>query len=100
MYIAMNRFHIFCGHEAVFESIWRNRESLLDDVPGFKQFNLIKGATSEKSTLYISHSIWESEHLFKEWTRSENFRLAHKNASKNSHLYEGHPMFEGFEMVL
>ena len=100
MYVAMNRFNIVSGCEDEFEAIWKGRESHLTNVRGFKRFNLIKGTASEKTTLYISHSIWESEELFKHWTKSENFRLAHKNAGNNSHLYEGHPQFEGFEIVL
>ena len=43
MYIAMNRFKISLGSEAAFEKVWRDRDSHLWDVPGFKNFNLIKG---------------------------------------------------------
>lgn len=35
MFIAMNRFKIVLGKEADFEKIWRERDSRLDDVPGF-----------------------------------------------------------------
>ena len=43
MYIAMNRFKIILGRETEFEKIWKERDTHLDDVPGFKKFNLIKG---------------------------------------------------------
>ena len=36
MYIAMNRFKIALGSEATFEELWRQRESHLDEVPGFR----------------------------------------------------------------
>ena len=42
-FIAMNRFKIAIGREEDFENIWRNRETHLDDVDGFKKFNLLKG---------------------------------------------------------
>ena len=41
MYIAMNRFKIKNGNEKDFENLWRNRETFLDKVEGFKKFNLI-----------------------------------------------------------
>ena len=100
MYIAMNRFKIVKGKEDVFESIWNNRESHLDKVKGFKNFNLIKSAGNEDYTLYASHSTWESENAFIDWTKSESFREAHKNAGQHKDVYIGHPVFEGFTIVI
>ena len=37
MYIAMNRFKIVKGKEDIFEDIWKNRDSHLDNVTGFDQ---------------------------------------------------------------
>ena len=61
MYIAMNRFKIVLGKEQQFEDIWRNRDSHLENVPGFIDFNLIKGSSNENFTLYASHSRWNTE---------------------------------------
>ena len=41
MYVAMNRFRISEGREAEFEQTWRERDSHLDEVPGFQQFQLV-----------------------------------------------------------
>ena len=100
MYIAMNRFKIINGKEEDFEQVWKSRETHLDKVPGFEKFNLIKGNTKEGYTLYASHSVWKSEEDFINWTQSKEFRLAHKNAGNNKHLYLGHPEFEGFKKIL
>ena len=100
MYIAMNRFKIKNGNEKDFENLWRNRETYLDKVEGFKKFNLIKGEKFEEYTLYASHSTWSSKDSFTNWTKSEEFRNAHKNAGENRDLYLGHPQFEGFEVIL
>ena len=100
MFIAMNRFKIIIGKENEFENVWKSRETHLDKVPGFKKFNLIKGKSSENYTLYASHSIWNSEKDFINWTKSEEFRLAHKDAGSNKHLYIGHPEFEGFNKII
>ena len=100
MFIAMNRFKIVLGKEIDFEEIWKNRDSRLKDVPGFIEFNLIKGLTKENFTLYASHSKWKSEEDFVNWTKSESFRLAHKNTGQNKNIYIGHPEFEGFKIII
>jgi heme-degrading monooxygenase HmoA len=58
MFIAMNRFIINEGHEEAFENVWRNRDSSLSEVPGFKTFHLLKGPRNDTTgqTLYASHT--------------------------------------------
>ena len=100
MFIAMNRFKIVKGREKDFEKIWKDRDSHLEGIEGFKEFHLVKGKSEVSYTLYASHSIWESEDCFLNWTKSEAFRLAHKGAGKQSDIYIGHPVFEGFNVVI
>lgn len=102
MFVAMNRFRVNKGQEADFEAVWRNRDSQLHELEGFKTFNLLKGPESEdgETVLYASHTIWASKENFIAWTKSEQFRNAHKNAGQNKGLYAGPPQFEGFESVL
>ena len=100
MYIAMNRFKIALGSEATFENLWRQRESFLDEVPGFREFHLLRGPTNEDHTLYASHSVWDSETNFEAWTESESFRKAHAQDHAPQGTYLGHPQFEGFEIIL
>ena len=96
----MNRFKIILGKEDDFENVWKTRETFLDDVDGFINFNLLRGDSTDEYTLYSSHSIWQSKEHFIAWTKSEAFRKAHKNAGENKPLYLGHPEFEGFNIVL
>ena len=58
MFIAMNRFKVKLGEETYFEEIWKNRDTHLNKVPGFKKFNLIKSESNEEYTclLYTSPS--------------------------------------------
>jgi heme-degrading monooxygenase HmoA len=100
MFIAMNRFKINVGFEADFETVWRERETYLDEVPGFKKFNLLKGPSSEEYTLYASHSTWESRAAFDAWTQSDAFKKAHAGANPNRGTYMGHPELELFEAVI
>ncbi|MEX0302070.1 MAG: antibiotic biosynthesis monooxygenase [Leisingera sp.] len=101
-YIAMNRFKIRPGREADFENIWKERESRLKELKGFREFRLLKGPATQEHCLYSSHVIWDSRSDFEAWTKSQQFRDAHKNAGKREGKSPilGHPQFEGFETVL
>ena len=96
----MNRFRISLGSEQVFEDLWRQRDSYLDEVPGFQEFHLIKGPSDDEATLYASHTVWASREDFEAWTESESFRKAHARARAPEGTYQGHPVFEGFDVVL
>jgi heme-degrading monooxygenase HmoA len=98
MYIAMNRFRVKTGSEEAFEQVWLSRDTQLTKVPGFVEFHLLKGPTHEDHTLYSSHTVWLNKVAFEAWTKSEAFRLAHKDAGQNKVLYLDHPQFEGFEV--
>ena len=98
MFIAMNRFRVRKGSEDAFETVWLNRDTQLEKVPGFVEFRLLKGPQTEDHTLYASHSTWRSRAAFEAWTKSEAFRAAHARAGENKPLYLDHPQFEGFEV--
>ncbi len=97
MFIAMNRFKIASGSEDVFVDIWKNRETHLETVPGFKAFHLLKGPSNDEYTLFASHTTWESRDAFEDWTKSEAFRKAHAGAGGNRDIYLGPPQLELFE---
>ncbi len=101
MYIAMNRFKVRTGSEDDFEAVWKGRNSTLHEMEGFRSFHLLRGPAREGDgyTLYASHTVWESQEAFTAWTKSENFRAAHRGAGDNKPLYIGHPEFEGFSVV-
>ena len=98
MFIAMNRFRVKKGSEQAFEQVWLNRDSQLNNVPGFVEFHLLKGPEHEDFTLYASHTVWQNQSAFEAWTKSEAFRAVHKDAGQNKPLYIDHPQFEGFEV--
>ena len=101
MFIAMNRFRIARGSEDAFEQVWLNRDSQLNQVPGFVEFHLLKGPEAEDHTLYSSHTVWASKADFEAWTKSDQFRKSHARANNTGNaapLYLGHPKFEGFEV--
>lgn len=100
MFVAMNRFRVRRGHEEAFEALWRGRDSRLAEMAGFESFHLLRGGATEAHTLYASHSVWRDKAAFEAWTRSEQFRHAHRDVGQNRPLYDGAPEFEGFEAVV
>ena len=99
MYIAMNRFQVVKGSEAAFEEVWRTRDRHLDELEGFVDFHLLRGPEAEDHTLYSSHTVWRTKDDFIAWTKSEQFRKAHRGAGDRKPMFLGHPQFEGFEAV-
>ncbi|WP_127144509.1 antibiotic biosynthesis monooxygenase family protein [Pelagibacterium montanilacus] len=102
MFVAMNRFKVKPDATTAFEEIWKSRDSRLHEMKGFREFHLLRGPEREAEgyVLYASHTIWESREDFEAWTKSQNFRDAHKNAgSQGRDIYVGHPEFEGFSVV-
>ena len=101
MFLAMNRFQVLAGQEQTFVDIWRNRNSYLDEVPGFETFNLLRGSTENGITLFSSHSQWASRQAFEDWTRSDAFRKAHAGAGKTTEgIYAGPAKLELFESII
>lgn len=101
MYIAMNRFKVKTGSEEAFEAVWKGRDSRLSQMKGFRTFHLLRGPVNEQEgyTLFASHTVWDSHDDFVAWTKSQNFRDAHRNAGKHKPTYLEHPRFEGFSVV-
>lgn len=99
MYLAMNRFTVPVDNATAFEELWLSRKSRLNEVPGFVEFHMLKGAEADGTILYASHTVWESEEHFLGWTRSDQFRTAHSKAGDTRKLHQGAPKFEGFTAI-
>ena len=100
MYIAMNHFHIAAGRAEEFERVWRERDSHLDEVPGFVRFHLVRGKDDDDgSHRYASHVEWQNRQAFVDWTHSEAFRKAHATRSTPEGLMLEHPRFHGWQAV-
>ncbi|MDJ0822422.1 MAG: antibiotic biosynthesis monooxygenase [Paracoccaceae bacterium] len=99
MYLTMNRFKVVPDKTQAFEDLWKMRDSHLKSVPGFRAFHLLKGENHGDHVLYASHTIWEDESSFRDWTKSEAFRMAHKGAKSSGDMYLAAPDLEIFEAV-
>ncbi|MCR9125677.1 MAG: antibiotic biosynthesis monooxygenase [Rhodobacteraceae bacterium] len=99
MYLTMNRFQVRPEACAAFETLWMQRDSHLKSVPGFVSFALMRGPEAADHVLYASHTVWRDETAFQDWTRSDAFRAAHRNAGSSRDMYLAPPVLEIFETV-
>lgn len=97
----MNKFTINNERMEEFELVWKNRERHLKEMDGFESFKLLRGESSEdkKKRDYISHSTWRDADSFWAWTKSESFKLAHKNKTPEG-IIMGPPQFRSYEVIL
>ena len=96
MFVAMNRFRVVPEREADWERIWKERETHLQEAPGFVQFALLR---SDEVGEYVSHSIWLDRAAFEAWTRSDAFRKGHAQGSLEGVL-AGPPELGLFQAVV
>ena len=68
-FIAMNRFKVRPGSETDFETLCKSRQSRLNELPGFREFRLLKGPEGDGYRLYSSHVIWDRREDFEAWRR-------------------------------
>lgn len=99
MYVAMNHFRVYPERTGEFETAWRERDSHLGGVPGFLDFHLLRGPAEEGAVLYASHTLWDTERVFLDWTNSEAFRAAHAQARMPQGVVLGPPRFMGWTEI-
>jgi heme-degrading monooxygenase HmoA len=97
MFIAMKRFRVAKGSEAVFEQVWMSRESHLDKVPGFVAFHFSK-VPKLKITRSTPPTPCGKTVLCLKHDQIRCIPAAHHKAGDNKPLYLDHPRFEGFEV--
>ena len=98
MFVVMNRIPVNLDHADAFEERFKDRAALVDNMPGFVSFNLLRPAG--EGDPYIVETYWESKGHFENWTNSEEFKQGHAQAGQlPREAFLGHPKLETFEVV-
>ncbi len=95
MIVVSNRIQVAKGHEKEFESRFEGRAGLVDNMPGFIRFELLKHITSD---YFVVHTYWENPDAFHVWTESPEFKEAHKNRPR-SEIFSGPNVFEMHDVI-
>ena len=90
MIVTCNRIPVNPEHTEAFESVFEARASLVDGMPGFIAFQLLRPKKADDP--YIVMTFWESEEHFKAWTESDAFKEGHaRSGSLPPETFSGHP---------
>ena len=77
-------------------SYFKSKEDFFSETKGIISLSYFKSGQDEVSGI----AIWESKEAFIDWTKSDAFKLAHKNAGAHKDLYLGPPNLETFDQII
>jgi heme-degrading monooxygenase HmoA len=98
MIVTCNRIPVNTEHAEAFEARFADRASLVDGMPGFISFQLLRPKNAGDP--YVVMTFWESEEHFKQWTESAAFKEGHaRSGSLPSQTFAGHPKLEIFDVI-
>jgi heme-degrading monooxygenase HmoA len=98
MIVVCNRIPVNPAHAAAFEERFSTRASLVDGMPGFVSFQLLR--PTKEGDPYIVMTFWESEAHFQAWTQSAAFKEGHaRSGTLPPEAFLGHPALEVHEVI-
>jgi heme-degrading monooxygenase HmoA len=98
MIVIANRIPVNPEFNEQFEERFRNRASLVDQMPGFISFQILR--PKQEGDPYIVQTMWESEEHFRAWTESEEFKQGHgKSAPSPEGMFAGKSKMEMHEII-
>jgi heme-degrading monooxygenase HmoA len=98
MIVTCNRIPVNPDHAAAFEERFADRASLVDGMPGFISFQLLR--PKNPGDPYVVMTFWESDEHFKAWTESAAFKEGHaRSGTLPSQAFAGHPKLEIFDVI-
>ncbi len=78
MIVAVNRIFVKPEYRESFEQRFRERERLVETMPGFVRIQILRPTTGED---YLVMTWWESREDFERWTNSEEFQKGHRRGA-------------------
>lgn len=98
MIVTCNRIPVNPQHAAAFEERFADRASLVDGMPGFISFQLLR--PQKEGDPYVVMTFWETEAHFKAWTESPEFKEGHaRSGTLPPQTFLGHPKLEVYEVI-
>lgn len=98
MIVTCNRIPVNPEHAAAFEERFADRSSLVDGMPGFISFQLLR--PKEPGDPYVVMTFWESDEDFKNWTQSAAFKEGHaRSGTLPAQTFAGHPKLEVYDVI-
>jgi heme oxygenase (mycobilin-producing) len=99
MIVVNNRIPVNPEHAAAFEETFANRASLVDGMPGFIAFNLLKPSSPDDP--YVVMTFWEDRKSYENWINSEEFKQGHaRSGTLPPDTFMGHPKLEVSDVII
>jgi heme-degrading monooxygenase HmoA len=99
MITAMNRIFVHPDHMEAFETNFRNRAGLVDQMPGFIGNQLLRPVNNGDP--YIVLTFWEARADFDAWVRSDAFVKGHaRSGTLPKETFTGPSKVELHEVIL
>ncbi len=98
MIVVCNRIPVNPDHAAAFEARFADRANLVDGMPGFISFQMLR--PTQPGDPYVVMTFWESQKHFEDWTESPAFKEGHARSSTlPREAFTGHPQIEIHEVI-
>jgi heme-degrading monooxygenase HmoA len=98
MFVVCNRIAINPEHAEAFEQRFNSRAGLVDTMPGFVSFQLMRPVKAEDS--YIVMVTWETKAHFQAWMKSQEFKDGHsRTGSLPQGTFAGGQSIEHYELI-
>ncbi|MBI3973478.1 MAG: antibiotic biosynthesis monooxygenase [Chloroflexi bacterium] len=105
MYVTMNHIPVAAGNEDAFEARFAARPRLVDQVPGFRSFELLRPQAGPphgipRGNEYLVLTRWDDRASFEAWANGSERRAGHRRAVSGPELTTGpswlttHEVFE------
>ncbi len=98
MIVTCNRIPVNPDYADAFEERFADRSSLVDAMPGFISFQLLR--PQKEGDPYVVMTFWESDEAFKAWTESPEFKEGHARSGRlPPQAFSGHPKLEIYDVI-
>ncbi len=98
MFVVCNRIAINPDHTQAFEERFRTRAGLVDTMPGFVSFQLMRPTKADDS--YMVMVTWESKADYQAWMKSQQFKDGHaRTGTLPEGTFLGPQSIEYYEMI-
>lgn len=98
MIVVCNRIPVNPEHSAAFEERFSDRANLVDGMPGFISFQLLR--PQNEGAPYVVMTFWESLEAYHGWIESDEFKQGHaQSGTLPKETFTGHPTLEVFESI-
>jgi heme-degrading monooxygenase HmoA len=96
MFVVTNRIPVNEAYRDEFETLFRNRARLVDQMSGFIRNEVWR---AREGNDYLVTTYWHDEASFRAWTESDAFKQGHGFGGSRE-MFAGRPTLESFDVIL